>query len=455
MKKVIFKVLFFMIATSVLFVMNYKNSVIETEGRDIKHNMSFEEIKSNLPEPKTTTSKVKRSIPSYEIDNQKSIKRIGSYNGAISVLLNLLILLYFITIIELYICIISIRRIEEEDDNCKKNKDAYKKRLKKLYIFKVMIGIILIVFLTLSIMYYKLSAETIKNHTDSNGKMTMSYVVDEVLCNESFVTCIDICRFFSICGSTIILLLELINIGIKRYSADSVYPKKEVFVSAILGVIILLIVIYRAPVVEYELSITDYGAMKDSTGKPIIYLYPEDTTNVHVSLGNPELILCSYPKYDIDKGWNVVAETNGNLKYGDNKNLYALYWEGTSRFNKEIQDDGFIVKGEDTISFLEEKLAILGLNEREAEEFIVYWLPQMEDNKYNYIRFETREEIDYNMPLNITPQPDALIRIVMDWCEIDSESEADRLSHNIKEQELTTPKRAGFVAVEWGGSKIK
>ena len=145
MKKVIFKVLFFMIATSVLFVMNYKNSVIETEGRDIKHNMSFEEIKSNLPEPKTTTSKVKRSIPSYEIDNQKSIKRIGSYNGAISVLLNLLILLYFITIIELYICIISIRRIEEEDDNCKKNKDAYKKRLKKLYIFKVMIGIILIV----------------------------------------------------------------------------------------------------------------------------------------------------------------------------------------------------------------------------------------------------------------------------------------------------------------------
>ena len=117
-----------------------------------------------------------------------------------------------------------------------------------------MIGIILIVFLTISIMYYKLSAETIKNHTDSNGKMTMSYVVDEVLCNESFVTCIDICRFFSICGSTIILLLELINIGIKRYSADSAYPKKEVFVSAILGVIFLLIVIYRAPVVEYELS---------------------------------------------------------------------------------------------------------------------------------------------------------------------------------------------------------
>ena len=34
---------------------------------------------------------------------------------------------------------------------------------------------------------------------------------------------------------------------------------------------------------------------------------------------------------------------------------------------------------------LEEKLAILGLTERESEEFIVYWLPKLEKNKYNYI----------------------------------------------------------------------
>ena len=48
----------------------------------------------------------------------------------------------------------------------------------------------------------------------------------------------------------------------------------------------------------------------------------------------------------------------------------------------------------DVIKFLEEKLGILGLTEREAEEFIVYWLPLMEKNKYNYIRFETLEEIN-------------------------------------------------------------
>ena len=192
--------------------------------------------------------------------------------------------------------------------------------------------------------------------------------------------------------------------------------------------------------------------------KPIIYLYPEETTKVNVTLGNPKLLTHTYPKYNENIGWNVIAEPTGNLKYLNNdkeQNLYALYWEGNSAKDKKIEDDGFIVKGEDTIEFLEEKLALLGLNEREAEEFIVYWLPQMEDNKYNYIRFETSNEIEENMPLNISPKPDTTIRIMMDWCEINSESEADRLSHNIKEQELTTPERDGFVVVEWGGSKIK
>ena len=44
------------------------------------------------------------------------------------------------------------------------------------------------------------------------------------------------------------------------------------------------------------------------------------------------------------------------------------------RKKKNIKE-GFIVKGKDTITFLKEKLAQLGLNEREANEFIIYSLP--------------------------------------------------------------------------------
>ena len=42
---------------------------------------------------------------------------------------------------------------------------------------------------------------------------------------------------------------------------------------------------------------------------------------------------------------------------------------------------GFCVKGEDTAAFLEGALEQLGLTRREANEFIVYWLPLMEQNQ--------------------------------------------------------------------------
>ncbi len=40
---------------------------------------------------------------------------------------------------------------------------------------------------------------------------------------------------------------------------------------------------------------------------------------------------------------------------------------------------------------MEEKLEVLGFYEREEEEFIIYWLPKLEANKYNYIRFASEE----------------------------------------------------------------
>jgi hypothetical protein len=59
----------------------------------------------------------------------------------------------------------------------------------------------------------------------------------------------------------------------------------------------------------------------------------------------------------------------------------------------------------------------------------------MENNAYNLIRFETIEEQDENMPLNITPAPDTVIRVMMDWKAIDEPID-------IPEQQLVTPERS-------------
>lgn len=112
-----------------------------------------------------------------------------------------------------------------------------------------------------------------------------------------------------------------------------------------------------------------------------------------------------------------------------------------------VASDGFVVKGEDVADFLEEKLEMLGLNYREAEEFIIYWLSELEQNPYNYIRFATMEEIAENMPLFVSGNPDTVIRVLMEYQPLEEPIE-------VKEQKLQAPKREGFTVVEWGGTKI-
>ncbi len=180
--------------------------------------------------------------------------------------------------------------------------------------------------------------------------------------------------------------------------------------------------------------------------KPIVYLYPQEEIEVSVELGQSDLLTVSYPKYN--DGWNVIAKPDGTLiDLNTDRELYSLYYESKT-IEKPKLTEGFVIKGEDSAKFLEEKLEILGLTEREAEEFIVYWLPKLEANNYNLIRFETAEEIAKNMPLDISPAPDTVIRVIMDYKALDEEIE-------IKEQILKTPIRTGFTVVEWGGSELK
>ena len=92
-------------------------------------------------------------------------------------------------------------------------------------------------------------------------------------------------------------------------------------------------------------------------------------------------------------------------------------------------------------------MAQLGLTEREANEFIIYWLPQMEGNAYNRITFQTDAYTDAAQ-LTISPAPDTLIRVFMVWQGLDT-------SIDIPAQTLTAPERSGFTVVEWGGSEIQ
>jgi len=180
--------------------------------------------------------------------------------------------------------------------------------------------------------------------------------------------------------------------------------------------------------------------------KPVIYLYPQTETAVNVRLDYDGELTCTYPLYNIETGWQVIAQPDGTLTDSSGREYNYLYWEGESGAEYDFSE-GFCVAGEDTAAFLEDALEKIGLNRREANEFIVYWLPQMEQNLYNIIAFQGKEYTDAAQ-LEIAPVPDTLIRVFMAWKPSDKMVE-------IEPQQFETPQRLGFTAVEWGGAQVK
>ena len=177
--------------------------------------------------------------------------------------------------------------------------------------------------------------------------------------------------------------------------------------------------------------------------KPVIYLYPEEETEAIVCLDLDGNLTCTYPAYD--GGWTVTAQPGGILTDAEGRTYNYLYWEGVTSTKYDFSQ-GFCVPGEDTAAFLEDALARLGLTRREANEFIVYWLPRMEPNPYNLIAFQAAAYTDHAR-LTITPEPDSLLRVFMAWQPLDAQED-------IPAQDLPAFDRAGFTVVEWGGAEV-
>ena len=177
--------------------------------------------------------------------------------------------------------------------------------------------------------------------------------------------------------------------------------------------------------------------------KPVLYLYPEAETDVTVRLEYKGRLTCTYPAPDPDGEWHVTARPDGTLTDKQGREYSYLFWEGASDETHPDFSRGFVVRGSDTAAFLREKLAYMGLTPREYNEFIVYWLPRMQDNPWNLIAFQGKNYTD-SAPLAVTPRPDSVLRVFMAYRPLATPIV-------VPPQELTPFVRKGFTLVEWGG----
>lgn len=184
--------------------------------------------------------------------------------------------------------------------------------------------------------------------------------------------------------------------------------------------------------------------------KPAIYLYPEENTILNVQVTPNIKFTKTIPEYPVG-GWNVKAFPNGNildLKTG--LNFDYLYWSGLVIDYPVEKDLGWVVEKNNIEEFLDDKLSVLGLNEKEISDFKEYWMEKLSEKPYYQISFVSRYDIDRLSPLKISPiQPNNVIRVLMTAKGLDE-------FKLLKEQILPpTPIRNGFVVAEWGGVLLR
>ena len=82
---------------------------------------------------------------------------------------------------------------------------------------------------------------------------------------------------------------------------------------------------------------------------------------------------------------------------------------------------------------------------KHIKDFLEFWMPRMPTTSYVRLSWLNTEQMNQLAPLHITPRPDTMIRVFLDFS---GQATADT---TLTPQTLTSIPRDGFTVIEWGG----
>ena len=175
--------------------------------------------------------------------------------------------------------------------------------------------------------------------------------------------------------------------------------------------------------------------------KPNIYIYPEEKSQLEVTLGFPKggKVVTSIPEYRA--GWNVSVDKNSLI---DNTFNYLFY--ESSQPDVWQLNEGWVVKQADLKDFFIENMRLYGFVGAEISDFTDYWIPKLIYSDYFEIYPQNQQLIESVIQLNISKNPDHLLRLFY----------VVKPSNHPSGFVLPAPqiensfKREGFFVTEWG-----
>lgn len=173
--------------------------------------------------------------------------------------------------------------------------------------------------------------------------------------------------------------------------------------------------------------------------KPNIYLYPEKTAKLDVSLFFPQggEVIESDPQYPAQ--WSDVrVRPDGRI----NRKYDFLFYEAVLTDLWQYSE-GWVVKQDMLPLFFRSNLEAYGFNENEIRDFMDYWIPLLNTAPYYAIYPQHTANVNYAVKLRISKRPDTLLRL---FYVIDEVQE----KFTLPEPEIPEFERSGFCVTEWG-----
>jgi len=171
--------------------------------------------------------------------------------------------------------------------------------------------------------------------------------------------------------------------------------------------------------------------------KPALYLYPEKEMNVSVNVVVNGKLTYTEPEYNT--GWNVNVKPDGTI---NNKYDYLFYEADLNKI--ELPEEGWIVEFSKLENWFDEYLPLLGLNQKEKDQFKEYWLKDLKKENFYEIKLLGNNFLNENMRLKITPEPQTILRLNFYFKPLKEIKE-------IKSPVINKVERIGFTVIEWGG----
>ena len=147
---------------------------------------------------------------------------------------------------------------------------------------------------------------------------------------------------------------------------------------------------------DWQIFVNQEFAPMAECGKPVIYLYPEKKTEVKVTVGAK--ISKSEPEYP-KNGWQVTAYPEGKLIF-QGKEYESLFWEGLGEgVYPDLRNEGTMVRQTEMVEILNKQLKQLGLNEKEARDFMEFWQVRLPKTPWVRLTWFGTREMDRLAPL--------------------------------------------------------